>query len=512
MELLWSLNLGFWSFHPPRLPSRPDKDKFKKCLRGEDESACRLIFRSLYWPGFSGRRGSQVVRQGSAKAPFVGSIPTLASNSKWLDHKDLQIPETPSASESASDFRARRPSGRYPLTTRQPLSDTRDSPPAARVANTPRATRNSSGSGRNAEPMKSRFILYRRKRGGMFYLEDTETRKQQSLGTRNHPEALALLNARNESVRQPQLNLHIARTYLAASDPAATQRTWAVPLEELATSKQGATEDRWRSVLKDSAFDLIRDLPLLETRPEHLLKVMEVGTVSTNVFLRRVHNFTVDMGWLPWPVIPKKHWPKIHFREKRAITAAEHQAILARQTNPVWHAFYQLCWLVGASQSDVAFLSAEDVDWEMRVIGFARKKTKTVSLIHFDEEVEAVLKALPASGPLFPSRRKMNSGHRATEFTRICRRIGIKGVTLHSYRYAWAERAKQCGYPERFAQEALGHNSKAVHRAYSRKAKVKLPSLASYEKQQTATQIILLPPPPLPHDQPSTELHGQNAQ
>lgn len=47
---------------------------------------------------------------------------------------------------------------------------------------------------------------------------------------------------------------------------------------------------------------------------------------------------------------------------------------------------------------------------------------------------------------------------------------GIKGVTLHSYRYAWAERAKVCGYPERFAQEALGHNSKAVHRAYAKRA------------------------------------------
>ena len=33
------------------------------------------------------------------------------------------------------------------------------------------------------------------------------------------------------------------------------------------------------------------------------------------------------------------------------------------------------------------------------------------------------------------------------------------------------------GRPERFAQEALGHNSKAVHRAYARKAKVELPSL-----------------------------------
>src|SRR5438094_4756089 len=38
------------------------------------------------------------------------------------------------------------------------------------------------------------------------------------------------------------------------------------------------------------------------------------------------------------------------------------------------------------------------------------------------------------------------------------------------------------GYPERFAQDALGHNSAAVHRAYARKAKVIVPSLEDYEK------------------------------
>ena len=116
------------------------------------------------------------------------------------------------------------------------------SPP--RVAVTPDATRNSIGSGEKTEPMKRRFILYRRKRGGVFYLEDTETRKQESLGTRNRPEALALLNARNESVRQPQLNLHIARAYLAASDPGAIERPWRVPLEEIGQTKKGATRDR----------------------------------------------------------------------------------------------------------------------------------------------------------------------------------------------------------------------------------------------------------------------------
>jgi integrase len=56
----------------------------------------------------------------------------------------------------------------------------------------------------------------------------------------------------------------------------------------------------------------------------------------------------------------------------------------------------------------------------------------------------------------------------------------IKG-TLHSYRYAWAERAKTGRMPERFAQQALGHSSKAFVRAYSRKAKVVVPSLEDYE-------------------------------
>lgn len=57
------------------------------------------------------------------------------------------------------------------------------------------------------------------------------------------------------------------------------------------------------------------------------------------------------------------------------------------------------------------------------------------------------------------------------------------GVSLHSYRYAWAERAKSAGYPERFAQEALGQNSKAVHRAYARHAIMRLPSLEEYERR-----------------------------
>ena len=81
----------------------------------------------------------------------------------------------------------------------------------------------------------------------------------------------------------------------------------------------------------DDAFDLIRDRQLIETRPEHFLRVLESGKVSTNNYLRRFHNFAVDMGWLPWPVLPKKRWPAIRYKEKRAITFDEHHLILGRE-------------------------------------------------------------------------------------------------------------------------------------------------------------------------------------
>lgn len=101
--------------------------------------------------------------------------------------------------------------------------------------------------------------------------------------------------------------------------------------------------------------------------------------------------------------------------------------------------------------------------------------------IRFGREVEAILSMLPKIGPLFPSLANVRPGDRATEFKQRCDGLGIRGISLDSYRYSWAERAKIAGYPERFAQLALGHNSKAVHRAYAKKAQVTLPPLEEYE-------------------------------
>lgn len=336
--------------------------------------------------------------------------------------------------------------------------------------------------------MKTRYRLIRRGvRGGGFYCVDNTTGKRTSLRTASEDEARQIVEAKNQAERQPVLNLQIAKAYLAGSDNGINVRTWQHAIEALTNTKQGANQDRWKTVAKDKALSLLLPQVIIETNGEALLKALRIGTVSTNVYLRRLHNFCVDMNWLPWPLVPKRQWPTVRFKDKRAITWEEHCRILARELNPERKAFYQLAWHLGASQSDLAHLQAEDVDWPNRIISFFRMKTRwrdcTPPQIRFGKEVEEILANLPQSGPLFPYLSTVRAGDRATEFKQRCVGLEIQGVSLHSYRYAWAERAKTAGYPERFVQMALGHNSKAVHRAYAKKAQVILPLLEEYEQK-----------------------------
>jgi len=331
--------------------------------------------------------------------------------------------------------------------------------------------------------VKNQYRLFRRN-NGTFFLENCLTRKQESLRTRDREAAGRILNARNEACRQPAINLQIARAYLMAGDADSATRTWQQVMDAVALTKKDGTRLRWETAMREKPFDSIRHLKVFETRPDHFLQMLAGGSVCTNIFLRRLHNFALDMDWLPKAVIPRKQWPKIEFKEKRGITRAEHEKILAAEHNPEWRAYYQLLWHLGGSQSDVANLHAEEVDWEMKVISFNRRKTGSVVQFHFGPTLAGILNDLPGEGLLLPRIARMKESDRAKAFTRRCILAGVSGVSLHSYRYAWAERAKVAGYPEQFAMENLGQNSKPVHRAYSRKAKVELPSLGEYERRR----------------------------
>jgi len=201
------------------------------------------------------------------------------------------------------------------------------------------------------------------------------------------------------------------------------------------------------------------------------------------------------MSWLPWPVLPKKRWPGVEFKEKRGVTWEEHQKILAGESNAELRAYYELLWHLGGSQTDMANLTAENIDWRAKTLSYTRLKSGSQAMIHFGDSVAELLRARPVTGCLFPQVAQWRESDRAKAFIRRCRLVGVSGVSLHSYRYAWAERAKTCGYPERFAQEALGHTSKAMHRAYAKKARVTIPTLEDYEKKMAAAGDVIVQMP-----------------
>ncbi len=87
------------------------------------------------------------------------------------------------------------------------------------------------------------------------------------------------------------------------------------------------------------------------------------------------------------------------------------------------------------------------MDWTVGTVSFTRRKTGVPVIVHLGSEALSLLKDLPSEGSLFPYLSTVRAGDRATEFSSRCRQLGIKNVTLHSYRYAWAERAKVAGYP-----------------------------------------------------------------
>jgi hypothetical protein len=163
-----------------------------------------------------------------------------------------------------------------------------------------------------------REVLCRRKNHGQTH---------QPPHTNQRDEAARLLAAMNEAGHQSAMNLSLAKIYLRHSDPLVASRTWQTVTDEIIRIKTGENQIRWQVMAKSKWFDPLRHHRLIETQAEHLLHVLQCGKVAINVYLRRMHNFAIDMNWLPASVLPKRQWPPVKFKDKRAITLEEHQKI-----------------------------------------------------------------------------------------------------------------------------------------------------------------------------------------
>ena len=324
--------------------------------------------------------------------------------------------------------------------------------------------------------MKNAYRLFLRNKTH-YYLENNETGEQKSLGTSDPQEAQKLLNAANDARQAPSLNLQLGKVYLTNASPEIGKRIWQAVMDELSTHGKASTQTRYARELRSKVYDVIRNKPLIETTSDDFRTVLKRGTKSTNHTLRRLHNLALGNGWIHWNIIAPRQWPKIEWKEKRGTTEAEHEKIIAAEANEERKLYYQMLWETGAAQTDGSLLTAEMFNLKTGVLTYQRMKTGEWCHLEIGKAMDGLLKQLPRTGLLFPKMAALKDKDRSAEFRRRCRILELNEISLHSYRYGWAERAAAAGIPERYAQAALGHSSKAVHRAYAKKAYIVCPAL-----------------------------------
>ena len=330
-----------------------------------------------------------------------------------------------------------------------------------------------------------------RRAGGNFYSRDKITGRSESLGTSERTQAKQLLAARNQAAAQPQLNRTMAKAYLSAKSPELLTRTWADVMEHYSVTGVESTRKRKATVFRSRPFAHLHRLTLMDTEAAHLLAVLEHERAgnSAHHYLRRLHNYALHLGWLLMPVMADAAWPEVRKRKFTAIAEEEHRRIVDRESNVERKLYYEMLWETGGAQTDIASLHSDQVDLENETIYFRRRKlagkeSGGESLLRIGPALKRLLLQLPKEGYLFPSVNAWNSNTRSSEFCRCCRMLGIKGRSLHSYRYAWAQRARAAGMPEREAMNHLGHESRAIHAAYAGGATVATLPLEFYEAQK----------------------------
>jgi integrase len=347
--------------------------------------------------------------------------------------------------------------------------------------------------------MKNRYRLYCRS-NGMYYSYDCNTGKQKSLKTKNKDVADRLMAATNQASDTAQLNRALAKIYASGSSPELMTRTWSEVMDAYAEKSVVTTRPRVERAFKSRPFERLRKMVVNETEYKHFREVLnhpKAGN-STNHFLHRLQNYAVAMRWLFEPVIVTPLWPKVKKKKTHGVAVEEHAKIIASEQNLEHRLYYQMLWETGGSQTDIANLHRDSVNTKNHTITFVRAKLDEreeggeqcgLSKLVVGPRIQAILDQCPAQGYLFPILRAWSSGHRTTEFARRCRLAGVKNRQLKGYRYAWAQRAREAGMPEREAMNHLGHKSRAIHAAYAEDAKSVTLCLEHYE-QMKAQKIV----------------------
>jgi hypothetical protein len=146
--------------------------------------------------------------------------------------------------------------------------------------------------------MKNRYRLVKVGcRGGIYYYDDTATGARRSLGITDEGDAERLVHAKNEADRQPALSRRMGMAYLVSADPKLAARLWDEVMGDIIQDKKDPTLHRWKTAIKDPAFDFVRKQIVVMTLPDDFMAVLRADTVSTNVYRASFSLVCLESGW-----------------------------------------------------------------------------------------------------------------------------------------------------------------------------------------------------------------------
>ena len=130
--------------------------------------------------------------------------------------------------------------------------------------------------------MKKAYRMFKRKNRPNYYIQNNSTREQRCLGTSDKQEAQRILDVENQAQQTPALNLQLGKVYIAHADPKMATRTWQEAMNELSSHGIETSQKRYARELNSTAFDIIRNKPIIETTSEDLKAVLKRGGAAAN--------------------------------------------------------------------------------------------------------------------------------------------------------------------------------------------------------------------------------------
>jgi integrase len=213
-------------------------------------------------------------------------------------------------------------------------------------------------------------------------------------------------------------------------------------------------------------------LPALELKPIHVSRWLDANTWKGGrrnavIAVKRAFNWADKQGVLsPNPLRNVEKPPQ--GRRTRIVTPAEREEILAAVRDRKFRDFLKALYLTGCRPSEVAKVTAQNVNLDLGVWVFEKhktaKRTGKPRVIYLCPEMLEWSRELVAKhpvGPLFPSYklgRPFSKNAIRCRFKRLREKLPhLKGVVAYAYRHSYASDALERGVGVAQVAELLGH-------------------------------------------------------